>query len=367
MQPSITRPSPSGPFWCWQTFEDGGDPLAAVLRAVTEHGHPLAAEHEDAGAAERDVRGRADEGGDILLAGLPGDASPGAGLGSGACGRARSAVFGAAVDRRGRRRGALPPAGDEVQRSDAREAESEQSAEHRRPLGGLQAAERDVQEDQAVSHVDQHVERLPDRRRQVREPEVVRRRRHQEQDDQRQQSERLERELGEAVVVPVARQHAHQRVEHAQAVELDDREAAVRGREQEHADAEVAAVVEQGQEPPVEPAERSDGEHDMEQQQGAGAQAADQQRLDRRLGAGRDPDADEEAEEQHHACRDRQVVQLLAAVPEHRPVAGAHGCSSGSFRFGAPFRGRRRSGEPRTSRGLRAEQSLRRRASRPGR
>src|SRR5882724_5893509 len=62
---------------------------------------------------------------------------------------------------------------------------------------GLEDAERDVEDEQTVGDIDKHVERFPNGRTEVGEPEVVTGGRHQQQDDQREEAEWLERGGGE--------------------------------------------------------------------------------------------------------------------------------------------------------------------------
>jgi hypothetical protein len=120
-----------------------------------------------------------------------------------------------------------------------------------------------MQQQQAVGDVDQHVQALPDRRRQIGEPEVVAGRRHQEEDAQRQEAQRLEREPRQTAPTAVRGEHADQRVDDSEDVELDDREAAVRQAENKKGHAEMAPVVEQRQEAWVEPRQRPDRQDDM--------------------------------------------------------------------------------------------------------
>src|SRR6266568_1760649 len=55
----------------------------------------------------------------------------------------------------------------------------------------LQDAKSDMQHEQRISDIHQHVQRFPNRRTQVREPEVVACSGHQEQYDEREESKRL--------------------------------------------------------------------------------------------------------------------------------------------------------------------------------
>ena len=118
---------------------------------------------------------------------------------------------------------AFAPCRRHVEPEDPRHAGQEEAGGHGARFG-LQRAERDVQDEEAVSDVHEHVEALPHGRGQRGEPEVVARHRHQEEDRQRREAEDLEGEPGEAGVVGARDEQAHQRVYVAEAVELEDRE-----------------------------------------------------------------------------------------------------------------------------------------------
>ena len=65
---------------------------------------------------------------------------------------------------------------------------------------GLQGPQRDMRDQQRIRRIDEHVQPLPDRRRQIVQPEIVTGRRHQKQNQQREEAERLKREVGQAAV-----------------------------------------------------------------------------------------------------------------------------------------------------------------------
>ena len=122
----------------------------------------------------------------------------------------------------------------------------------------------------------------------------------------------------------VAGQQADQRIAVAEGVELEERETAVRQREDEHRDAQVAAVPEQRQESAVEPRQRADREDDMQQRQRERTEGTDQQRLGGDLGTPPEADADEDREVERGGTQEHGVVALLPRRPADGDVAGAH-------------------------------------------
>src|SRR2546430_16746574 len=108
------------------------------------------------------------------------------------------------------------------------------------------------------------------------QPEVVTGCGHQIENDKREESERLERKIGKAPVSRIADKHAYQRIDIAETVELHDGEHAMREAEQEHGHTQVAAIVEQRQKAPVEPAEGADAENHVQQEQRRGSESANQ-------------------------------------------------------------------------------------------
>src|SRR5689334_21240570 len=108
-----------------------------------------------------------------------------------------------------------------------------------------------MSDEESVRYVYEHVQALPDRRGQIMQPEIMARRRHKKQNQQRKESERLKGKIRDARVAVIAHKHADQRIEITQSMELDNRKRPVRQSENEHGDAQVPPIVEQGQEPTV--------------------------------------------------------------------------------------------------------------------
>ena len=178
---------------------------------------------------------------------------------------------------------ALRAGGAQVQGAEPDGAKAEGRGRDRPGLG-LEGAKGHVQEDQRIGHVDQHVQRLPDWRREVAKPEVMAGRGHQDDDHQGAGSQGLEGELGDAVDARVRGEQADDRVHVAEGVELERREGAVQEGHGRHGDAQVPAVVEQRQPPRVAARERPDAEDDVQQHERRRTEPADQQRLQGGLG-----------------------------------------------------------------------------------
>ena len=191
----------------------------------------------------------------------------------------------------------------------------------------LHDAERDMHHHQPIGDIDRHVQRLPDARREERQPEVVAGRGHQEQDQQRGDAERLEREADELAVVLPGRQlgdEVRQIALHQIPVE---QEPEMRDRDQKRQHAEMPAVVEQRQEAAVEPRQRADRQDHGEHQEGAGAEGANPdvdrvrqilRRMPLPIDRGKAGDEERDGGEQH------AVIDELVPVPLHRAEADAH-------------------------------------------
>ncbi len=220
--------------------------------------------------------------------------------------------------------GALAPAGRELHTG-----QGQRRCEQHRPSAGagvvLQRAERHVQHDQPVGAVDREVQALPHRGAPLRQPEVMAGGRHQEQDQQRRQAKPFERELAEAARARIADQQADQRIEGPEAVELQQREAGVGRRQQEHGHAQVPAVVEQRQPAIVQPGEGPDGQDRGQQQEGAHRQAADQQGFRGGFGMAQGTRTDEQHEVQADRGQQPQVEAALVGIPGDGAIAEAHG------------------------------------------
>ncbi len=261
---------------------------------VAEDRHALAGERHDAGAFLRDLADPAD-----LDESVGGE-------------RSELAVERASL---GRRR--------EMQRDQPEHAAGE-DREREKARIILERTQRHVPDEQRVGEVDAHVQPLPDRRREVREPEVVARRRHQEEDGERRRAELLERKLRDASPPPVARQQADERILVAQGVELEERQAPVDEGAEKHRDPEVAPIPQQRQKPPVEPRERPDGEHDVQESDRERAESTDHQGFGGPFGTRGERGAGEYREVENYGAENHGVVALLARRPADGEVAGAH-------------------------------------------
>ena len=269
---------------------DGGD-----LAVVAEDGDAFAAERHDAGA-------------------FFGDAPGGAGIEK-AIGDGVALV---AIE------GALFACGEEVERGDGGEAESEYGGKDGVAFR-LERAEADVRQDEGVSHVDAHVERFPNRGREGVEPEVVAGGGHEKEDEEREESELLKGEVGEAIDALIGGEQADQRVGVAAGMELDEGEEAMGKGYPEHEDAEVTAVVEQRQEPRVEAAEGTDGEDDVEHQKGECAESANEKSLRRGGGMEEGAGAGEGRQIQDDTRGEGEIVDPLLTIPGDGLVGEAHG------------------------------------------
>ena len=67
-------------------------------------------------------------------------------------------------------------------------------------------------------------------------------------------------------------------------------------------------------------AKRSDRQENVQEEQAAGPERTNQQRLERRVGMYDSTDAREHTQIQHHARRNDGIVHALLAVPRYRPV-----------------------------------------------
>ena len=165
MQPSMMRPSPSGPFWCAQRFVTA--PICLPSRNTAMRSPP---------------------GADTMVAHVSGmesrrtDNQP-----SVRC------VLHCVV-------APLAPAGGEMQRGHEQQRAAEQDR-HDGTAIVLHGAERDMHHGEAVGDIERHMQRLPDPRRQKDQPEIMTGRGEQKQDQQRGKAQHLERKADEFSVI----------------------------------------------------------------------------------------------------------------------------------------------------------------------
>ena len=216
----------------------------ADLVAVAEHRDPLAAgSANDARGAVRDVVRRTDR-------------DP-------AVGGQRRAAVGAA----------LAKACGEVQHGHDAEARNQHG---RNEQGAFidHDAERHMHHHQPIGDIERHVQRLPHRRGEEGEPEIVAGRSHQEQHQQRREPERLEWKADELAVAPDRGHFGDQIGQRVLYDEPVDHQGCVHGGDEERQHAEMTPVGEQRQETAIEPRQRTDRQNDRQHEKGTTAVGA---------------------------------------------------------------------------------------------
>src|SRR5262249_3227406 len=106
---------------------------------------------------------------------------------------------------------ALAEAGSKVQTGNNHQTESRQ----RRVDGALLQTKRSqgyVHDEQTIRRINEHVQSLPNARRQILLPEIMTGRRHEEKDYQREKPQRLERKSRQRTVLGVRAQEGDQRI-----------------------------------------------------------------------------------------------------------------------------------------------------------
>ncbi len=180
---------------------------------------------------------------------------------------------------------------------------------------------------ETVGAVDQHVQRLPDRRRKKLQPVIVAGRGEQQENEKRAEAERLERKADEAAIVRPDRQLGDdigQRVLHRIPF---DHEGRMQRRDDECQDAEMPPVVEQRQEARAQPRQRPDREDRGQHQERAQAEGADAKIDPGRTVFGRMQvrlNGDERDDEGRNDGEQDGVVDQLVAVPLNGAEADAH-------------------------------------------
>src|SRR5258708_2288714 len=169
------------------------------------------------------------------------------------------------------------------------------------------------------------------------EPKIVTGRGHQEKNQQREKSQRLKRKIGQASISPVAHKEAHQRMDIAEAVELQDRKHAMRESQQKHGYAQVTAIVEQRKKATIEAAQRADAQNQMQQQQRGRAEAADQQRLRRGIGMDQGAESHKHCQVQQNRGSQHRIVDPLLAIPSDSLILNTHGKFLSATRPSAPW------------------------------
>ena len=182
-------------------------------------------------------------------------------------------------------------------------------------------------DDAGIGRIDQHMQRLPHRRRQEFQPEIMAGGGEDEEHDQREDAERLE---GEAADLAEAGVGGEERLEIGRRREGEipvDDEACMGERDEGGQHAEMAAIIKQRQEAPVEPGERADSEDHAQHQEGAGAEGAGivdvgRNRLREVEGSGNV--AREQQQIGRRAGDQHRIVEPLIIVPLDRRVFDAH-------------------------------------------
>ena len=177
---------------------------------------------------------------------------------------------------------------------------------------------------EGVGHVNPHVQSLPDRRGEVRQPEVVAGHRHQREDDQRAKTQAFEGKVRQRIVSCVAYEEAHHGIEITVVVIPGEGYVRVVEREQAHGDTHVPPVVEKWQEAPVEPAERTDREDHVQQDEGRRPVSSDPKvhYLDVRVDLRCQPE--EPLDVDHDPHDESGIVDQLLTVPADCAIRNRH-------------------------------------------
>ncbi len=128
----------------------------------------------------------------------------------------------------------------------------------------------------------------------------------------------------EARVVGARHQHTDERVHITKRVKLNQRERAVYQGNEKRRHAEMSAVIEQRQEARIEPAQRPDCQHDVQEQRRAGATRKNDQRFYGRVRVDQKPTGDEHGEVPDNADQNCGVVAALLTIPPDGAIEGAH-------------------------------------------
>src|SRR5208283_5098448 len=160
----------------------------------------------------------------------------------------------------------------------------------------LQCPQSHVRNQQRVGHIYQHVQPLPHRCREIPQPEIVARCSHQEQDDQCKETKNLKGEIGDTAVSRIADEQTDKRIRIPQRMKLKQREASMRQGQQKRRDTQVPAVIKERKESPVHSRQRSNTEHNVQQQECSCSKRANQQRLCRRAWVSPSTDTDKDGE-----------------------------------------------------------------------
>ena len=217
----------------------------------------------------------------------------------------------------------LAECGGQLQSKDDYKTARQRSCEQRRLLR-LQKSQSDMRNEQGVSEIHQHVQRLPHGWGEVTQPEVMAGSGHQEQDNERDESKRLKREVGEAAVIAIGKQEADQRVGITERMKLKDRKRAVNQAQKKRRRSKVPAIVEQRKKAGIESAQRTDAKDYRKQKESRGAAAADNQRFRGGGGMKQDTEADESSEINHDASNEDGIVPTILRIPANGGVLVAH-------------------------------------------
>src|SRR5206468_11628846 len=179
----------------------------------------------------------------------------------------------------------------------------------------LQHTESHMQHEQSISDIDQHVQRFPNRSAEVREPEIVARRGHQKKDYEREETEGLERNTRDGTGERTSLENAQNGIGITARVVGDDNQHAVDKPEQAHRDARMAAIIEQREELFIQPAERSNAEDDVQENESRRTERANQQNFVRDEREPQFGEYTEENEKRAYAAEEHEIVNPLLPVP----------------------------------------------------
>jgi hypothetical protein len=136
-----------------------------------------------------------------------------------------------------------------------------------------------MEDEQSRRRIDEHVQRFPNGRAQICEPEIVAGRGHQKQNKQREETKWLKRDTCNGPCDGAAFENAQDGIGVAPRMIGNNDERSVNHCQQTHSDPGVAAIVEQRQKPFVQPAKRANAKDDVQQNESSRSEGANQQNL----------------------------------------------------------------------------------------
>src|SRR5262249_23997478 len=129
---------------------------------------------------------------------------------------------------------------------------------------GLEHAKHDMQHEQAVSSIDEHVEGLPNGCGQIRQPEIMAGRSHEQENHESEETERLKGHAGDGTGERAALENTENGIRVAAGVVSDDSKRGVNQPQQAHGHTRMPTIVKQRQEHSIQPAERPNAQDDVQ-------------------------------------------------------------------------------------------------------